>query len=177
MRKRLGVGLVLLILGVVFWTWAGNLEPDAPPASTMVTLEEIDAKLSTLATGQTLLRFVGVTASNPLGNDGWLNFNDRCEQEFGAAFSGVRMCFSEEIMRTPVASWPSIPSEAWVQPTLILLNETHAYDISGVRSTADEALSCGGWRVGTGVGLALDTSGSYSTVTCGNRRAVTCCAE
>lgn len=176
MRKTLSITAVI-VLGFVLWSWAGNLEPDAPPASTMVTLEEIDAKLSTLATGQTLLRFIGVTASTPLGNDGWLNFNDRCEQEFGAAFPGVRMCFSEEILRTPVGDWPSIPSEAWVQPTLILLNGTHVLDISGVRSDVDNALSCGGWRIGSGIGLALDTSGTYSTVTCGNRRAVTCCAQ
>ena len=76
-----------------------------------------------------------------------------------------------------VGQWPSTSSEAWVQPTLILLNETYVLDISGVRSGVDDALSCGGWRAGTGIGLALKTDGSYTTVTCGNRRAVTCCAQ
>ena len=176
MRKTLSISGVM-VLGFVLWSWAGSLEPGAPPAPTMVTLEEIDAKLTTMATGETPLRFVGVTNSTPLGNEGWLNFSSRCEQEFGTAFPGVTMCFSEEILRTAAGDWPLIPDRAWVQPTLILLNGTHVFDISGVRSDADDALSCGGWRIGSGVGLALDTSGSYSTVTCGNRRAVTCCAE
>ena len=45
MRRFAGVVALLFVTGFVLWSWAGNLEPPGPPGPTMVTLEEIFAKL------------------------------------------------------------------------------------------------------------------------------------
>ncbi len=45
MRRLAGVGALLFVAGFMLWSWAGNLEPPGPPGPTMVTLEQIDAKL------------------------------------------------------------------------------------------------------------------------------------
>ncbi len=45
MRRFAGFGVLLFVTGFLLWSWAGNLEPPGPPGPTMVTLEEIDARL------------------------------------------------------------------------------------------------------------------------------------
>ena len=45
MRRFAGFGVLLFVAGFLLTSWAGDLEPPGSPGSTMVTLEEIDAKL------------------------------------------------------------------------------------------------------------------------------------
>ena len=122
--------------------------------------------------------FVGVTTATIFGgagSSGWKAMGNLCQAEFGNEFPSVRMCFSEEVMRTPTSQWPSdIPVVgAWTHPTFVSTNP--AVDLSGVSRTTVDELSCTSWLVAAGRGLVTGDFG-FATASCNFRRPVTCCA-
>ncbi len=181
-RKRLAAAAAIgvVVLGVYWMTHAGNLEPPGAPASTMVTLSDLDAKLSSLVAAHNLPnRFVGVTSATTTGLAGFKGMGDLCRSQFAGTYPNVRMCFSEEIMRTPPAQWPALGGNYWVQPTFqaAVAQPPYVLDISGYYSTMDN-LTCTAWNSNSSsvFGLVVTVIGSFVVYPCDNAFGVTCCA-
>lgn len=118
-----------------------------------------------------LYKFIGVTEAKAIGNVGWKTLNEMCISEYGES---TRMCTSEEIMKTPVAKWPSLGNTAWIHPVFVVGGSSYV-DYSGRNHQDAEDLCCNSWCQGGGTGLALHTSGKILLRECLHEYAVTCC--
>jgi len=150
----------------------------------MVTLQDLDVKLSALVTAHSVHRFVGATSATAQGNAGWKGMGDRCQNEFGGTYSSVRVCFSEEIMRTPSSAWPSLSGASgfWVHPSFQPLaagttGANYGLDASG-NSSGLGYMTCIHWTYAQndGSGLALDSTGAFKLLPCDGNLGVACCA-
>lgn len=134
---------------------AGSLEPPGPPSPTMVTLDEISAKLDAL-TGPSF-QFVSVTTAVRPANVGWKGMSDACQKEFRSKYPSVRFCTSQEMLDTPVQNWPAATASAWVQPKIVDSGGALATDASGRDAGRPAEFNCFSWTTATGstTGLAL----------------------
>ena len=143
-------------------------------------LQSTDAKLSSLVAAHNLPnRFVGVTSATTSGLAGWKGMGDLCRSQFGGTYPNVRMCFSEEVMRTPPAQWPALAGSHWVQPTFQapVAEPPYVLDVSGFYSSMGN-MTCVAWNSNSSsvFGLTLTSLGSFVVDACSNAIGVTCCA-
>jgi hypothetical protein len=135
-------------------------------------------------------RFIGVTTTAVSGGAGWRALNLACNSEFGATYPSARMCTSKDILKTPIAQWPALSGDAWVQPMTVSAALTVNFggtlyggfqDISGVVVQDPQELSCNGWGYagpGNGNGLVLKSSGGFGLRGCiFSTTFVTCCSD
>ena len=106
-RGRQGVvasAVILTLFGGYLVVRAGSLDPSGSPAPTMVTLQQIYDKASAAAAQSSpceLYRFVGVSSASSNGGAGWKGLSNLCVSQFVSTYPSIRMCTSEEILRTP----------------------------------------------------------------------------
>ena len=126
-RRSLTLVTVILVAAGLYWvSQAGSLEPPGPPGPTMVTLEDLDARIDDLtsAVAHPAYRLVGFSDLEFYGDGGVIAFTQACQDVFPRS----RMCTSNEILLTvnypagPVLADPSDftkPLGGWVRPTFV----------------------------------------------------------
>lgn len=122
-----------------------------------------------------LYKFVGITVAKTQGNAHWKAMIDMCKSEYG---DSVRMCTTEEIMKTPAGQWPtSLDSDAWVQPVIVEAEIPFIIDFSLWYEDNPDNLTCRGWNSNSASyrGMVLYLSGWISTRQCDQQSAITCC--
>jgi hypothetical protein len=104
------------------------------------------------------------------GRAGSKAFTETCQADFDAT---TRMCKTTEVLETVV--WPTtLTGSAWVLPVLVPgLNAGN--DASGATASSPGALSCDAWSNEGSNGLAVGSTGSMATRSCGNPIPVACC--
>lgn len=123
--------------------------------------------------------FVGVTAASTKPDVGILVLHNLCATDF----EGARMCSSIDIVRNGVRDGLPFPgASSWINPTGVSGSEVATYvdGASGVQTTLNGGLSCGGWRLDTTGQAGMVLSGALQTIAftlCNNVIPVACCVE
>ena len=123
--------------------------------------------------GPQVFEFVGLSNTSHNGGEGVLNYNTACAN----AFSGSRMCTTEEVLET--ISPPLATGNSWVRPVFVphqLSGQT--LDISGAGASNLGNRSCLGWSSSAPIqfGTVLQQPGRILTATCDSTIPVACCA-
>lgn len=164
-KKHTGWGFPAVIGGVILLGLAaigrgGNLEPPAPPSSTMHTLEDIYQAVQTV----TQFQFLGTTAA-VTPDIGYFGMTRQCQAQFGV---GTRICTSLEIVETVALPSPTAwqSDQAWARPVVVgvsgsldPINDVSFWSLleaSGQawRQGPTGSLDCSGWSQSSNTGRA-----------------------
>ena len=132
--------------------------------------------------GYTQWAFVGTTTAKlscgQIGGTGGLvgirDFNDACLAEFPMSRTCSTTEFIESVQHYPFSSEESAWIRADFKPLATGANSFHALDASGMRADPDR-MQCRGFY-GGGLGITVNSHGSFSMESAGIERPVACCA-